>query len=96
MAGGRPALQLYVAGDGIGTRKARETLQRLCNEQLRPGYELEVIDVLEEPERAEAASILATPTVVRASPLPELRVVGDLGDERAVRAALEIGGEAAG
>jgi circadian clock protein KaiB len=49
-----------------------------------------IFDVLEQPEQAEAASILATPAVVRRHPLPELRLVGDLSDEQAVLAALHL------
>jgi circadian clock protein KaiB len=95
MGGPIHALQLYVAGETARGEEARETLEALCDEHLPDGYELQVIDVLAEPGRAEAASILATPTVVRSSPLPEVRIVGDLSDERAVRAALDIPGTSA-
>lgn len=82
--------ELYVAGDGIRSRRAVETLTTMCDERLAGRYGLAVIDVLEEPERAEHAKILATPTLLRRAPGPEVRVIGDLTLTRHVLATLDI------
>lgn len=82
--------ELYVAGDGIRSRTAVETLTNMCNERLAGRYGLEVIDVLVEPERAESAKILATPTLLRREPAPDVRVIGDLTLTRSVLARLGV------
>jgi circadian clock protein KaiB len=52
----------------------------ICGEYLNNRVKLEIIDVLEDPEKAEQAKILATPTLIRESPGPHRRLVGDLGE----------------
>jgi circadian clock protein KaiB len=82
--------ELYVAGDGVRSRRAIEILTTMCDERLPGRYGLTVIDVLEEPERAEHAKILATPTLLRRAPGPEVRIIGDLTLTRHVLAILDI------
>lgn len=82
--------ELYVAGDGIRSRTAVETLSSMCEERLAGRYELEVIDVLVDPERAERAKILATPTLLRSRPGPAVRIIGDLSLTRTVLAKLGV------
>ena len=83
-------LRLYVAGQGAVSQRAVEDLRRLCKEALGGACELEVVDVLAQPEAAEAANILALPTVVRERPLPARRVIGDLGDRERVLEGLDL------
>ncbi len=82
--------ELYVAGDGLRTRAAVDTVTKMCAERLPGRYELEVIDVLVDAERAERARILATPTLLRTSPSPPVRVIGDLTLTRNTLAKLGI------
>ena len=77
------ALRLYIAGDTVASRKARENLQRLCECHPFP-IETIVIDVLTEPGLADSARILATPTLVHEHPTRTKRVVGDLNDTEKV------------
>jgi circadian clock protein KaiB len=70
--------ELYVAGDGIRARTAVEALTRMCDERLSGRYAITVIDVLVHPEEAESAKILATPTLLRRRPEPDIRIIGDL------------------
>ncbi len=71
-------LRLYVAGMTARSMNAIDSLKSLC-EQLVPGrYELEVINLLEHPELAEAEQILASPTLVKELPLPVQWLVGDV------------------
>jgi circadian clock protein KaiB len=78
-----------VSGRASGVR-AERTLAALCEAHLAGRYELEVIDVFEHPERAEEERIFATPTLVRASPPPVRRLVGDLSDREKVLAYLDL------
>ncbi|MET8688463.1 circadian clock KaiB family protein [Streptomyces sp. NPDC004732] len=80
---------LFVAGATERSDAARSNLLTLCDARLVDGYELTVIDAMQHPELAEAEHILATPTVIRLSPLPQRRVIGDLSDQN--RAALALG-----
>lgn len=82
--------ELYVAGDGIRSRTAIETFTTMCDQRLAGRYGLEVIDVLFDPGRAESAKILATPTLLRRSPGPPFRIIGDLTLTRSVLAKLGV------
>jgi circadian clock protein KaiB len=83
-------LTLYVTGTSPRTRVAISNLQRLCENELAGQYELEVVDVLENPQRAEDEKILATPTLIKQLPLPLRRVIGDLSDREKVLLGLEV------
>ncbi len=83
-------LKLYVTGTSPRTRQAIENLQRICEQELRGRYELEIVDVLEQPQAAEDDRILATPTLIKKLPLPLRRVIGDLSDREKVLFGLEV------
>lgn len=82
-------LKLFVAGPTIRTERAIAQAQRIC-ENNGAGGELIVIDVLEQPDLADQARILATPTLIKESPAPVRRAIGDLSDIGAVAAALGL------
>ncbi|WP_206323060.1 circadian clock KaiB family protein [Streptomyces sp. HNM0575] len=87
------AFRLFVAGESERSSAAEANLRALV-EALLPGrYELEVVDVVARPGLAEEQRILATPTVIRLLPLPQLRVIGDLSDPPRVANALGLPGE---
>ena len=81
---------LYVAGDSPRSLQAVRNLRRLGDERFSGGYDLAVIDVLTDPERAESARILTTPTLVKDFPLPSRRVTGDLSNLDQVLVALAL------
>jgi circadian clock protein KaiB len=83
-------LTLYVAGNSPRTRIAIENLDRICKQELEGRYELEIVDVLENPQRAEDERILATPTLIKQLPPPLRRVIGDLSDKEKVLLGLEV------
>jgi circadian clock protein KaiB len=83
-------LKLYVAGASARTERAIANLRRICEEELDNLYELEIIDVLEQPQVAEDDRILATPTLIKQLPPPLRRVVGDLSDKDKVLLGLEV------
>jgi circadian clock protein KaiB len=74
------SFRLYVAGRTARSQAAVSNLHFLCESHLPSRYEIEVIDAIERPDLVEEARILATPTVVRLEPAPQLRVIGDLSD----------------
>lgn len=74
----RYVLRLYVTGMTARSMNAVSALKTICEQMLPGRYELEVVNLLEHPELAEAKQILATPTLVKELPLPVRRLVGDL------------------
>lgn len=83
-------LRLYIASGTLASAQASANLAAIGDE-LRGReveVEVEVVDILREPLRSLADGVLVTPTLVRLFPLPEVRIVGDLGVRAAVLAAL--------
>ena len=83
-------LKLYITGTSSRAERAISNLQRICEQDLRGQYQLEIIDVLEHPQRAEDDRILATPTLIKQLPPPLRRVIGDLSDKEKVLLGLEV------
>jgi circadian clock protein KaiB len=83
-------LRLYVAGDGPNSREAVGNLNAICSRWLEPrAYEVEIIDVLEEPLRALDDGVLVTPTLTVNGAAP-VSIVGTLSDHGAVVRALGL------
>ena len=80
----------FVAGKTPRASAAVANLRRICDEDLGGKYELEVIDVLEQPDATEAARVLATPTLIKMLPPPLRRIIGDLSDREKVLLGLEL------
>lgn len=77
-------LRLYIAGGSAISRRAEQNLIHL-QKLIKPlGWEAEVVDVLAQPERAEHARILATPTLSYEHPVRPRRIVGDLSDTKKI------------
>ena len=83
-------LRLYVAGANSLSRQALRRVYQLCETELKDNYELEVIDVYQQPELARINQIIATPTLVKEFPLPVRRFIGNL------RNTTDLFGEAGG
>jgi circadian clock protein KaiB len=83
-------LKLYVTGTSPRAEVAIANLRRICEQELRGEYQLEIIDVLEHPQVAEDDKILATPTLIKQLPPPLRRVIGDLSDKTKVLLGLEV------
>ena len=86
----RVVFTLYVAGQSPRSAQAVANLERLGRERLGGEYDLTVVDVADQPDRAEAARILTTPTVVKDAPGQARRVTGDLSDASRVFLALGL------
>jgi circadian clock protein KaiB len=78
----KPALRLrlYVAGKAPNSVRAIANARAICDEHFAAQHELEVIDMLEEPERALADAIIVSPTLLKLRPLPVQRVIGNLSN----------------
>ena len=85
------ALRLYVAADSAPSMLARRQLELVRERLGGEHFGVEVVDVFESPEVAEADGIIATPVLVRLYPEPRLSVIGDLGDWREVARILDLG-----
>ena len=85
-------LKLYVVGGTPPSERALHGVERLRAE-LGPDVEVEIVDLRERPELAETERIIATPLLVRVSPEPVRRVLGDLSDVERVRWSLGLPGE---
>lgn len=81
---------LYVSGDTEKNRKSISLLRQICNEHLRGKSEIEVIDLMRNPQRACEDNIIATPFLLRKRPSPVRKIIGDLSDMEKVILGLEI------
>lgn len=86
----RYTLRLFVTGATPGCSRAVASIWTFCEKFLKGRYSLEVVDVYQQPELADQQRILATPTLVRMSPLPFRRLVGNLSDPERLSAALGL------
>ena len=83
-------LRLYIAGNTQKSTTALINLKKYCERHLSNRYELEVIDLLLNPQLAAGDQILAIPTLVRKVPVPVRKIIGDLSNEEKVLVGLDI------
>ena len=84
------AMRLYITGATPKSTAAITNLRKLCEEHLSGQYELNVIDVYQQPELAREGQIIAAPTLVKSLPLPLKRFIGDMSNTKNLLAGLEI------
>src|SRR3569833_4651794 len=83
-------LRLYIAGTSHNSARAVERVWQICADSLAGHYHLEIIDLYQAPYLAQRDQVLALPTLIKVSPLPVCRVVGDMSDKARVLAGLGI------
>ena len=83
-------LRLYVAGQTPKCMTAFINLKKICEEHLAGQYQIEVIDLLENPKLAQGDQILAIPTLVRRLPEPVRKIIGDLSNTERVLIGLDL------
>ena len=90
-AGGeRYVLRLYIVGMTPKSTRALENVRSICEEYLQGRYELEVIDVYQQPALAKGEQIIAAPTLIKKLPLPLRRVIGDMSSTERVLIGLDL------
>lgn len=80
--------RVYIAGNTYRSQQALANLKKYCSQYLADNFGIEVIDLTVKPHLAEVDQILAVPTVVRSSPHPIRKVIGDLANDKKVLASL--------
>ena len=83
-------LRLYVAGQTPKSMTAFANLKRICEEHLAGVFEIEVIDLIENPRLAIDDQIVAIPTLVRKLPVPIRKIIGDLSDTDGTLVGLQL------
>ncbi len=83
-------LKLYITGNSINSQRAIANLFRICHEELKDQYKVEIIDVLEQPQTAEREKILVTPTLIKQLPPPLQRIIGDMSNTQKVLLGLDL------
>jgi circadian clock protein KaiB len=86
----RYKLRLFITGTTPRSTRAIENMRRICEENLHGRYDLEVVDVYQNPEATRELQVVATPTLVKILPEPLRRIIGDLSDEERVLAGLDL------
>lgn len=87
---GRYLLRLYVAGTTPRSTKAIANLKSICEEHLADRYDLEVIDIYQQPALGKGEQIIAVPTLIKKLPLPMRKLIGDMSDMEKVLFGLDI------
>lgn len=73
-------LKLFIAGASVNSLRSIENMKEFCNSYLTDGYDLEIIDIYQQPLLAEQEQIIALPLLIKKHPQPERRFIGDMSD----------------
>lgn len=87
---GNYVLRLYVTGSTPQSSRAIDNIKRICETYLSGHYELNIIDLYQQPELAKDMQIIAAPTLVKELPPPLLRLIGDLSNTDRILIALDL------
>jgi circadian clock protein KaiB len=83
-------LRLFVTGQTEKSARAVRNVTKLCQSHLQGRYDLEVVDLYQQPELAAQHQLVAAPTLIKMLPLPPRKMVGDMSDSTRVLAGLGI------
>ena len=86
----RYVLRLYITGQTSRSMRSIENLRGLCEKYLKDQFDLEVIDIYQQPALAAEGQIIAAPTLIKTMPLPLRRLVGDFSDQNRVVLGLDL------
>lgn len=86
----RYILRLYVTGMTPKSTQAILNIKKICEENLKGRYELEVIDIYQQPVLAKDEQIIAAPTLVKKLPLPLRKLIGDMSDKERLLLGLDL------
>jgi circadian clock protein KaiB len=88
----RYTLRLYITGQTPRSLRSIENLRRLCEKYLKGQFDLQIIDIYQQPALAAEGQIIAAPTLIKTMPLPLRRLVGDFSDQKRVVLGLDLKG----
>lgn len=83
-------LRLYISGTKQKSAKAIDNLRQVCEEHLAGRYDLEIIDIKEQPELAKDAQIVAVPALIKQLPAPLRKLIGDMSDKEKVLLGMDL------
>ena len=83
-------LRLYIAGATPRSIRAVANIREICHASLRDRYQLEVIDIYQQPALAKGEQVIAAPTLVKKLPPPLRRFIGDLSDTERILVGLDL------
>ena len=83
-------MKLYVAGSSPQSVRAIANVKKICEEYLHGRYELQVIDLYQQPQLAQGEQIIAAPTLIKKLPLPLRRIIGELSNTERVLIGLDL------
>ena len=83
-------LRLYVTGMTRKSIEAIRNIKKICEESLKGRYELEVIDIYQQPTLAKDEQIIAVPTLIKKLPLPLRKFIGDMSDTDRILIGLDL------
>jgi circadian clock protein KaiB len=86
----RYVLKLYITGMTPRSQRAIANIKKICEEYLKDNYELEVIDIYQQPSLAKGEQIIAVPTLIKKLPLPLRRLIGDISQEEKIILGLDL------
>jgi circadian clock protein KaiB len=86
----RLQLTLFISGASPASARAVRRLRDLCDRNCPDGYDLEIVDVYQQPALVASRGVVAVPTLIKDVPLPVRLLVGDFADESAVLTALGL------
>ncbi|RYU91193.1 circadian clock protein KaiB [Mucilaginibacter terrigena] len=89
-AAGAYVLRLFITGASPNSIRAVENVKSICEKYLNGNYELEVIDIHQQPELAEGEDVIAVPLMIKKAPYPERRMIGDMSDTHRVLKGLGL------
>jgi len=84
------SLRLYVAGQTPNSVRAIENMKRICEEFLKGHYNLEVIDIYQQPVLAKGDQIIAVPTLIKKLPPPLRKFIGDMSATERILVGLDL------
>ena len=85
-------LRLYVTGTTPHSTRAIVNIRKICEEHLKGRYELEIVDIAQNPVLAEAEQVIAVPTLIKKLPLPLRRFIGDMSHTEKILLGLDLRG----
>jgi circadian clock protein KaiB len=86
----RYVLRLYIAGLTPRSTMAIQNIRKICEEHLEGRYDLQVVDIYQQPVLAEGEQIIAAPTLVKKLPLPLRRFIGDMSDTERILVGMDL------